>query len=168
MENERRYSVSLELGFPAEGTEPLEVIHAIADTLKARNIRLIMMQVEEVKDRVITKTFPPNISDSENKLDELKKLLADPTITDAPIYNTRQVVGFFPGLRNDNLYYWERRGKIHPVKTRSGSKLYKRYPLVEVVRTGLIWNYDQNGVPLDSAAQQANREIQSMLESKNK
>lgn len=173
MSLERRYAISL--SFEVSGdTEPLDAIKTVVDSLRPTNARLTMMHFGEVvHGEAVISPLPeagqvfdiPPQGQTGSSLEELRRQLTAPDrISNAPIYTTENLLGFFPGLAKENLYYWERRGYIHPERVQAGKRSLRRFNLAEATRAGLMWDFVQQGFSLGPSAERANQAIEALLQ----
>ena len=78
---------------------------------------------------------------------------------------TDKLARLFPGLTKENLYYWERKGLIHPERATRGLKTWRVYSTSEALKVAYIWKYTKHDhFTLSSAANMADQEILKLFD----
>ncbi len=72
-----------------------------------------------------------------------------------------------PGLTKENLYYWERKGHIHPDIVQRGAKKARIFSTEDAFKIAYIWKIRQEGFGLPTAAKMAEQELLRIKESKS-
>lgn len=81
------------------------------------------------------------------------------------VFSSSEVVGLFPSLQRDKLYYWERQGHITPEMSGVGKRPRRKFNLLEVIKVGVIWQYLQRGSSLPAAVEEAARFVTQVQQS---
>lgn len=75
-----------------------------------------------------------------------------------------KLVRSLPGLTKENLYYWERKGYIHPETVQRGAKKGRLFPTQEAAKVAYMWKFLQEGLGLPAAAKMAEQELLKIKE----
>lgn len=118
-----------------------------------RRVEQLPLNTQEVKNSLQEKT------EEEKAFEEQLKLTLMSQAEDITRYSSHQLSNLIPGLTRDKLYYWENRGYIHPEKTKSGKKNYRRHSSLEALKAVYMWRYCQAGFSVRSTAERASDEV---------
>lgn len=80
---------------------------------------------------------------------------------------TDKLVRLLPGLTKENLYYWERKGLIHPEMAKRGKKTWRQYSSSEALQVACIRRRLSEGFSLSSAAAMAKEDVAKIMESQS-
>lgn len=176
------FHVRIELKIKAEGGR--EVVEMINNFLNDPNIRtratLVGMTI--VKDGIhLQRVDQPEISRAISTLknpltlaDQERRSIVINSLIESVKSGSEYVIGMdtsvklvrsLNGLTKENLYYWEKKGYIHPNMLQRGEKKGRIFPTSEAFKVAYIWQFLQEGFGLPTAARMAEQELLKIKES---
>lgn len=176
MERENNFYVRLDLQVKVEGGK--EVLGMVNDFLNSPEIgagRVTLVGVSMVSETSravslldLSTQDPLLLVDQEGKgavfrhlTESVKSGSGFVMGMDTPV----KLVRSLPGLTKENLYYWEKKGYIHPEMVQRGAKKSRIFPTSEAFRVAYIWKFLREGFTLPTAVKMAEQELLKIKES---
>lgn len=180
MPERENFRVRIDLQVEAEsGVQILGIVNNFLNSSGIESVRIKLLGMAMDSQRIpissqLQDIIPNNLSliASEPVPQELTDLIGQiseaarsksPYLANAD--TTDKLARLFPGLTKENLYYWERKGLIHPERATRGLKTWRVYSASEALKVAYMWKYTKHDhFTLLAAAKMADQEILKLLD----